>query len=160
MKLEIERMSKPLIKKMQAHIEKSRLNDEYNVKFVILSMGALDLYENIVDYYNVKANKTLPKEQRKYIESYKITNAVLSPLVQVGFGLLMLKTKIHNPLSKLLFGKYEKINPSLFKDCKLGLMIFTSVIFATLILKRLILPMFVNPVASYVKDKFPRSYSV
>jgi len=150
----VKNISEPFIKSMQNHIEKSRLNDEHNVKIIILSMGALDFYENIVDFKNVNKNKELPAEQKKYIESYKISNAVLSPLIQVGFGLLMLKTKIHKPLSKLLFGKYEKTNPALFKDCKLGMMIFTSVIFAALILKRLVLPMFVNPLAAYLKEKF------
>ena len=139
---------------IENHITKSRLNQSLNVKALIISAALLDLYGNTVDSIKISKNNKIPEEQRRYLLCYKIINGVFSALLEVFGGFVVLDKRIQSKISDILFKNIKITNPALFIKCSNGLKAFSSIVIATVIIKRLIAPIFVTPTANLLKNKF------
>jgi len=144
---------KPVLAKLEKHIAKSVKNDSHNLKALIIADVLIDSYGNAVDYSNLSKNKKLPEKERNFLKSYKIANAVLSSVGEILAGFLFLNEKSQNFISNKLFGNLKNANPTVFDKYSRGLKAFSTIVLATVVVKRLIVPFLVIPAASTM-EKF------
>jgi hypothetical protein len=144
---------KPVLKSIENHISKSRLSDSYSLKTLILADVVMDAYGNAADYVNISKNKNIPEKEKNYLKSYKIANGVMSCIIETVAGFLILGEATQKNLTKKLFGNIEKIDPLKYTALSKGIKAFSSIVIATVIAKRIIVPFIVTPLTSVINNK-------
>lgn len=154
----IQKSVKSFNKGFNRHVINCVNNNSKNVRALLISSVALDTYGNFVDFYKTGKNKEIPKEKKPYIRAYKLMNGIISCLAQMGLGLTVLNDSFQRNLANKLFGSLKKQGTKeslvLFNKCAKGVKAATTLIFATVIIKRLVVPFMVTPLASFIKDVF------
>ena len=144
----------PVKNLIKNHITRSRINSVYNTKALIVSAALLDIYGNTVDCIKIYNNKAIPDEQKKYLVSYKMVNGLVSAILETVAGFLITNKETQEKLSNFFFKSIKNNNPELFSQCSKGLMIFSSIVISTVMVKRLIAPVIITPIASFIKKNF------
>lgn len=144
---------KSLTGRFNKHVLNCAQNNSRNVKALLLSSVVLDTYGNMVDYYKTDGNKEVPSEKKPYIKAYKLMNGIVSAVAQVGLGFTVLNNKVQENLAHALFGSLKKQGTKesleLFNKCAKGTKAATTLILATVLVKRLLVPFIVTPLASF-----------
>ncbi len=140
------------IKSFKNYIDKAASDHNFHIKTMIVSSAAIELYQNGMDARKALKNKKLPKDERDYIASYKITNGLLAFATEATVGCVLANDKVQNRLADICF-KRLKNTPKIFDKCAKGLKFLFSLLVASVFLRRLIVPFVSTPLASRVKDR-------
>jgi hypothetical protein len=133
------------------HINKCNTSNAYAAKAILASSIALDFYSNMVERDQIGKNKELKKDEKKFIQTYKLANAFISGASQAAVGLAVISDKAQNFIIK----KISNINPNFTKgldnNAKTTIMQLSSIIAAVLVTKRVLVPLIVTPIATLLK---------
>lgn len=147
-------IAKPKLKSfstaLQKHITR-RVNDgAFDTKTLLGAAIALDIYSNGVDYLQIKHNDNLNKRDKQYLQAYKLTNGLVEGAIQLVAGSFLLNPKTQDFLLKLS-KKHTgmPVNPS--KIVKNNFRILTTLFGSALLAKRIIAPLIVTPLTTYVR---------
>jgi len=146
----IQTMLKPISRGVQSHISKRVADGMFDAKILLGSAIALDVYSNGVDYVQIGKNKNINKHDKKYLQAYKLTNGAAEGMVQLIAGAILLNNKTQEYLlkvSKKFAGM--PVNPS--NLVKNNFRILTTLVGSVLIAKRIIAPLIVTPLTTYVR---------
>ena len=149
----IQNIFKPVSAAMRKHISKRTLNGLYDANVIIGASIALDVYTNGVDYVQIGRNKNIKKTDREYLRAYKLTNGVVEGALQVGAAALLLNEKTQNGLLKIsrkLTGM--PINPG--EAVKRNFRVFSALAGCIILAKRILAPLVVTPLTTYVRKNF------
>jgi hypothetical protein len=139
---------------MTKHIDSIIQDETAAAKALIITNVARDALNYSIYVKQSLNNKNVPEEKRKYIAALDFSNGLLVCFSQVGLGFLFTNKKLNNSICNKLFGSINKENPELFKNCKQGYTIVTSLVISSIIAKRIIVPFIAAPMASWIKNKF------
>lgn len=94
-------------------------------------------------------NKKIPEEKRKFVAGIDLSNGILNVASQVSLGLI-----IKNQLPKLFERcfKNSNLNKTAYGLAKNGFVLFGTLFFAQVILKRILTPFIATPMAHYFKE--------
>jgi len=139
-------------KTLQKHITHTLSNSNYAAKTLVYSAAALTLGGDMADSFQLRKNKKLKEDERKYLSAFSMTKGIISSTAQIGVGLAVLsdrtQTFIRNGLAKISPKIAETLKTNVAKK---NLMSLTSLISAVIVTKRIIVPFITTPIASNVK---------
>lgn len=134
------------------HISKCAVNPKYDAKALLLATVGLNIYSNVVDYYRLKQNKEIEKEEKNYLQAFRVTNGIVSALAQTGVGLAIISDKAQNAIIKGISRFYKGFDKNLNNVGRRNLLKLTSLIGAVAITKRILTPLVVTPIASFADN--------
>jgi len=141
---------KSFSKSLQKHITRGVNDGAYDTKTLLGAAIALDVFSNGVDYLQIKHNDNLKKNDKHYLEAYKLTNGLVEGVVQLVAGSIILNKKTQDFLIK--FSKKHTgmpVNPS--KTVKNNFRILTTLFGSAILAKRIIAPLIVTPLTTFVR---------
>ena len=102
-------------------------------------------------YYTKQSleNEKIPEEKRKFVAAIDLSNGVLNVLSQLTIG-AYIKNKAPE-IFDFLFKK-TKLTGGTLSAAKGGFVLLTTLIFAQIILKRVVTPFLATPIASFIKN--------
>ena len=151
-KSELKPLSNKLYSGLKNHVQKSKSDNKFDVRILLYSSAGLELYSNLMDSVNFRHNKNVSKEKRNYICSYKITNGIVSSILQVISGLIVLNDKVQKTMAKKLFAG---VNPASkeFANCTKGLRAFSTIVRSAVLVQRMLTPFIVTPLTCMFNKK-------
>ncbi len=152
----------------------------YAAKFAV---GSVVLKDAVGCYFYVTQslkNEKIPEDKRKFVASLDLANGILMIGTQLALAATIAKKSVQDKLQKALLkgfnaenlqGVYRsmkkqkifsKLSPDDFekavttasKTSKAGLKVVTSLIAATVVAKRMVVPFLATPMASWFKNKY------
>jgi len=102
-------------------------------------------------YYTKQSleNKKIPEEKRKFVAAIDLSNGVLNVVSQLTLG-AYIKNKAPQ-LFDMAF-KNTKLKGGTLSAAKGGFILLTTLVFAQIILKRVLTPFLATPIAHYIKE--------
>ncbi len=138
---------------LKSHIEKSVASNSYAAKSLLFTTVGLDVYSNVVDYFQLSKSKKIKKDDKEYLKMFKLTNALVSSTSETAVGLIIISDKFQKLIIKGI-SKFEKdFAKILNKGVGENIMKISSLLGAVLFTKRIIVPLIVTPLASMFKKK-------
>lgn len=131
------------------HIVKCADDDKYAAKALLLTTVGLNMYSNVVDYYQLKRNDDIKGEEKQYLQAFRITDGLVSAVTQTAAGLAIISDKAQGAIIKGISKFYKGFDKTLNKTGRRHLLKLTSLIGAIAITKRILTPLIVTPVASW-----------
>ncbi len=135
------------------HIVKRANNNNYAAKALLISSVGLNLYSNVVDYYKLENSKEIEKEEKKYLQSFRIANTLLSTAAQIAVGLAIISNKVQDRIIRGISYFYKDFEKKLTGPARSNLLKLTSLIGAIAITKRILVPLTATPLASWFNKK-------
>ncbi|OGI00711.1 MAG: hypothetical protein A2Y25_11595 [Candidatus Melainabacteria bacterium GWF2_37_15] len=153
----------------------------YAAKFAIASICMKD---GLGCYYYVTQslkNERIPEEKRKFVAALDLSNGILMIATQLLLGATISSKKCQDKIKNKLFGNilkeeniklaheklikikkfkgmpleaFNRTMGGVSKYCTAGLSVITSLVAATVIAKRMIVPFIATPLASWYKEKY------
>ena len=146
----IQNIMKPLSVATRNHISKRVAHGMYDAKILLGASVAVDFYSKVVDYVQFGKNEKIDKQNKKYLQAYKLTNGVVEALVQISSGSILLNNNTQEYLLKVSRKITNMpLNPS--KVVKNNFRILTTLFGSVLLAKRIITPLIVTPLTTYVR---------
>ena len=146
----IQKIMKPLSVATRNHISKRVAHGMYDAKILLGASVAVDFYSKVVDYVQFGKNEKIDKQNKKYLQAYKLTNGVVEALVQISSGSILLNNNTQEYLLKVSRKITNMpLNPS--KVVKNNFRILTTLFGSVLLAKRIITPLIVTPLTTYVR---------
>jgi hypothetical protein len=132
------------------HIVKTINSPSYAAKFLVGAAVAKDAFEYTVSTAQILKNKEIPPKKRKLVAAMDGATGVLSCLSQLAVGFTLASDKVQKRMSDFLFKDLvKKVDVKTLEKCKAGLAIASSLIITSLVVKRILVPMFAAPIANY-----------
>lgn len=115
----------------------------------LMSTTTKDLVNCI--YYTEQSlnNKKIPEEKRKFVAGIDLSNGILNVVSQLTLG-MYLKNKIPKAFDYMF--KNSKLSPQAYACAKGGFTLFGTLVFAQVLLKRVLTPFIATPMAGYFKQ--------
>ena len=158
------RLFKSIINKPITHscISAIRRNPTIKSMSAVVISSGLDVSRNLVNCAEIYNNKNVPEEKREYITSYRLCNAAVSFLIEAGGGCLLISDKVQDVISKKLFARFKKHleeikhpeTEDILIGCEKGLKNVCSLLVMAILVKRLLTPFVVSPLAACHKKRF------
>ena len=132
------------------HIDKTLKNPSYAAKFLLGAVIVKDAFEYSISAVQILNNKEMPKEKRKLIAALDASTGVLSCISQLALGFGILNDKVQKKIGDFLFkdlikaGEHKTVQKS-----RVGLAVVSSLFLSTIIVKRILVPLFAAPIANY-----------
>ena len=128
----------------------SKQAGEAAATIALISTTTKDLV-NCIYYTNQSlTNKKIPEEKRKFVAGIDLSNGVLNVASQATLGVV-----IKNQLPQMfdaIFSKTSKLNNTAYGLAKNGFVLFGTLVFAQVLLKRVLTPFIATPMAHYFKE--------
>ena len=128
----------------------SKQAGEAAATIALISTTTKDLV-NCIYYTNQSlTNKKIPEEKRKFVVGIDLSNGVLNVASQATLGVV-----IKNQLPQMfdaIFSKTSKLNNTAYGLAKNGFVLFGTLVFAQVLLKRVLTPFIATPMAHYFKE--------
>lgn len=128
----------------------SKQTGEAAATIALISTTTKDLV-NCIYYTNQSlTNKKIPEEKRKFVAGIDLSNGVLNVASQATLGVV-----IKNQLPQMfdaIFSKTSKLNNTAYGLAKNGFVLFGTLVFAQVLLKRVLTPFIATPMAHYFKE--------
>lgn len=168
---------------LEKHLNKCMVDHEgsYLARFGVLTNCVKDTVGCVYYVKQSLNNDKIPEDKRKFVASLDLANGILMVLTQIILGFSISSPKMQKIWTTKLFGHlndetfrnklfekiknnetfrtiskegFNKIMDNVHKTCKEGFTVVSSLVAATIIAKRAIVPFISTPLASYVKDKY------
>lgn len=94
-------------------------------------------------------NEKIPEEKRKFVGAIDFSNGFMNVLSQLTLG-AYIKNKLPQTFDKLF--KNTRLTGGTLKAAKNGFVVLGTLIFAQIILKRVLTPFLATPLAHYIKE--------
>lgn len=117
----------------------------------LMSTTTKDLVNCI--YYTKQSleNKKIPEEKRKFVAAIDLANGVLNVTTQLTLG-MYIKNKAPAIFDFITKKVGTKLAPDALGLAKNGFNLLTTLVFAQIILKRVLTPFAATPIAHYIKE--------
>lgn len=141
------------------HFKKRVENGLFDAKVMLGASIALDATQNIVDYVHIGKSKNIDESNKKYLQAYKITNALIETAVQLGAGALIINERTQNYLINLshkLTGlpSQKYLNNPIIRN---NFRILTVLVGCVVLAKRVIAPILVTPLTVDVREQLEKN---
>ena len=103
------------------------------------------IVENLID-------KEIPEDKKSFVAKMDAVTGITTTVVQLSTGLLLANKKVQSAICKRLFSEL-KDNPKKFKQASAGFATVSTLIGATLLAKRILVPLISSPIAGYLENK-------
>ncbi len=134
------------------HIEKCIKNPQFLTNTLLATSVSKDVFAYALRVHNTLKNDEIPKDKKSFVAKMDATTGIVTALVQISTGLLISNDKIQEKICKHLFSEL-KDNPKKFKQASQGFKTISVLIGATLIAKRVLVPLIASPIAGYLENK-------
>ena len=94
-------------------------------------------------------NKKIPEEKRKFVAAIDLSNGILNVVSQLTIG-AYIKNQLPQTFDKIF--KNTSLTGGTLKAAKNGFVVLGTLIFAQIILKRVLTPFLATPIAHYIKE--------
>lgn len=132
------------------NIVKTISSPSYAAKFLVGAAVAKDAFEYTVSTAKILKNKEIPPKKRKLVAAMDGATGVLSCVSQLAVGFTLANDKVQKRISDFLFKDLaKKVDFKTIEKCKAGLAIASSLVISSIIVKRILVPMFAAPIANY-----------
>ncbi len=135
------------------HIVKCANNDTYAAKALLLTTVGLNLYSNVINYYQLTKNNDIEEEEKEFLKSFRIVNGFISVIAQTAAGLAIISDKAQRVIIKGISKFYKGFDQNLDRRGRRNLLKLSSLIGAIVLTKRILTPLVVTPIASWVDNK-------
>lgn len=133
------------------HVEKCIKAPGYNSKILLVSAVGLDIFGNVVDSVQIRHNKQLPKQEKKYLVAYKLVNAFISGILELIAGFVIAHPRVQAFFCEKLLKGINR-NSTEFKTYSTGLNLLSTLFISTVLIKRLVAPVIITPLAAKFKN--------
>jgi len=134
-------------KVFKKHIDKSIASPKTLTHALLLTSVSKDVFAFALRVHNAHKNEDIPKEKRDFVVKMDAVTGVTTAVVQLGTGLLVASDKVQNAVTDKLF-KSIADDAKALKYAKGAFRTLSSVILATLLAKRLVVPYVSSKIAS------------
>jgi len=135
---------------------KKRSDSLYDAKVMLGASILLDTCQNVVDYVEIGKNKKLDEKKKNYLQAYKLTNAGVEATVQLAAGSIILNRNVQDSLLK----SYQRITGHIPEEgmcIKKNFRVLTVLFGCVVVAKRIIAPLIVTPLTSYIRKKINKN---
>ena len=94
-------------------------------------------------------NKKIPEEKRKFVAAIDLSNGILNVVSQLTIG-AYIKNQLPQTFDKIF--KNTSLTGGTLKAAKNGFVVLGTLVFAQIILKRVLTPFLATPIAHYIKE--------
>lgn len=137
-------------KLVKNNIVKTLASPSYAAKFLIGAAVAKDAFEYTISTAQILKNKEIPPKKRKLVAAMDGATGVLSCISQLTVGFALAGDKLQKRMGDfLLKDLIKKADVKTVEKCRAGLAIVSSLFVASVIVKRILVPMFAAPIANY-----------
>lgn len=141
----------PISKAIRSHITRRVDDGIFDAKVMLGASIALDTTQNLVDYFQIGKNDKLDNREKKYLQAYKLTNAAVEGLLQLGVGALLINSKTQDFLIKTSQRRLG-LPKNLSKTGKDNFRILSVLMGCVILAKRIIAPLIVTPLTAITRD--------
>ena len=138
---------------LKNHIEKCAANNSYAAKSLLFTTVGLDIYSNMVDYFQLNKSKEIKKDDKQYLKDYKLVNAFVSATADTVVGLTIISDKSQKLIIRGISKFQKDFTKTLNKGIRENIMKISSLLGAVIFTKRILVPLIVTPLTSLFKKK-------
>ncbi len=132
------------------HIVKTITNPSYAAKFLVGAAVAKDVVEYTSSTLATLGNKEIPPKKRKLVAAMDAATGALSCISQLTLGFGLAGEKVQKKIGDFLFKDLiKKVDAKTVQKCRAGFTIASSFILSSIIVKRILVPLFAAPIANY-----------
>lgn len=134
---------------MVNHIKKCD-NAKFLARTLLLTSVAKDVFAYGLRVHNTLTNDSIPEDKKQFSADMDMASGITTAIVQIGTGFLVSSEKLQNGISNKLF-KSLKNDPRAFGAAKASFSAISTMVFATLLAKRILTPLIASKVV-YKKE--------
>lgn len=150
------RIFSPLSNAIRNHITRRVKDGHFDAKVMLGASIALDTTQNLVDYVQIGKNEKLDDREKRYLQAYKLTNAVVEGVLQLGIGTLLINNKTQEFLMKSSQKLLDIPTKQLSASRKNNFRVLSVLIGCVILAKRIIAPLIVTPLTAITRDYLSR----
>lgn len=136
---------------VKKHINKCIENPDFLTKTLLVTSISKDVFAYALRVQNTLKNDEIPDDKKSFVAKMDAATGITTAVVQFGTGLLIANQKIQKAICKTLFSQIT--DERKFKQASEGFRSVSTLIGATLIAKRVIVPLIASPIAGYYEKK-------
>lgn len=133
------------------HINKCIDNQDFLTKTLLVTSISKDVFAYALRVRNTLKNDEIPDDKKSFVAKMDAATGITTAVVQFGTGLLIANQKIQKSVCKKLFSQVT--DEKKFKQASQGFRAVSTLIGATLIAKRILVPLIASPIAGYFEKK-------
>ena len=137
---------------VKKHINKCVENQDFLTKTLLVTSISKDVFAYALRVNNTLKNDEIPKDKKTFVAEMDAVTGVTTAIVQLGTGFLLANKKIQDTICKHIFSVLDN-EPDKFKKASAGFKTISTLVGATLIAKRIIVPLISSPIAGYLEKK-------
>ena len=137
---------------VKKHIDKCIKSPQFLTNTLLATSISKDVFAYTLRVNNTLKNKEIPEDKKSFVATMDAVTRVITALVQVSAGLLLSNKKLQEGICNRLFSEL-KDNPKKFKQASSGFRAVSTLVGATLLAKRIIVPLISSPIAGYFENK-------
>lgn len=139
----------PFVKK---HVDKCIENPQFLTTTLLATSISKDVFAYSLRVHNTLTNDKIPEDKKSFVATMDAVTGVTTAIVQLGSGLALSNKKVQSAMCNKLFSHLDK-NSKLFKHASAGFAVVSTLIGATLIAKRVLVPFISTPIAEHFEKK-------
>lgn len=137
---------------VKTHINKCIENPQFLTNTLLLTSISKDVFGYALRVHNTLKNDEIPKDKKSFVAKMDAVTGVTTAIVQLSTGILLANKKIQKSICNHLFSELKN-NPKQFKQASSGFRAVSTLVGATLLAKRIVVPLISSPIAGYLENK-------
>lgn len=137
---------------IKKHINKCIESDKFLTYTLLTTSISKDVFAYALRVHNTMKNDEIPKDKKSFVAKMDAVTGIATAIVQMSTGILLANKKLQEGICKHLFSEL-KDDPKKFKQASSGFKTISTLVGATLIAKRIFVPMIASPIASFLENK-------
>lgn len=133
------------------HIKKCE-NPQFLARTLLLTSVAKDVFAYGLRVHNTLNNDKIPEDKKKFSADMDMASGIITAVVQIGTGFLISNEKLQNKVSSKLFQSLQN-DPRAFKAAKASFSAISTMVFATLLAKRILTPLIASKLVYKMEHK-------
>ncbi len=136
---------------VKRHIDKCIQNPEFLTKTLLATSVSKDVFAYALRVHNTMKNNEIPEDKKSFVAKMDATTGFITAIVQISTGLTLANKKVQGAICKRLFSSLDK-NSKQFKQASSGFAVVSTLVGATLLAKRILVPLISAPIAGYLEN--------
>ncbi len=137
---------------VKKHINKCIENPQFLTNTLLLTSVSKDVFGYALRVHNTMKNDEIPKDKKSFVAKMDAVTGITTAIVQIGTGFFLSNKKIQENICNRLFSELKN-SPKKFKQASSSFKTISTLVGATLIAKRIFVPLISSPIASYLENK-------
>ena len=125
---------------------------EMGPKTVIVTSVSKDVFAYALRVHNTMKNNEIPEDKKSFVAKMDATTGFITAIVQISAGLALANKKVQSAMCKKLFSVLDE-NSKQFKQASAGFAAVSTLVGATVLAKRILVPLISTPIAGYLENK-------